>query len=123
MKIVFLQAVLRYFLLESDFGNYFKIFKLISIYICIKGGTGRWNWFFSIKNLANQGFKDIIQISQIVDLAFSLRDKCVKPFFVCTHSLTHKRHKRTYAKMVYLSLPRFYFEINLHFNITCIISI
>jgi hypothetical protein len=31
-------------------------------------------------NLANHGFEDIIRISQFVDLAFSLRQKCVKTF-------------------------------------------
>jgi hypothetical protein len=35
---------------------------------------------FLDKNLANQGFEDIIPISQFVDLAFSLREKCVKTF-------------------------------------------
>ena len=40
---------------------------------------------FLDKNLANQGFEDIIQISQFVDLAFSLRQKCVKTF--CMHTL------------------------------------
>jgi hypothetical protein len=35
--------------------------------------------------LANQGFKDIIKISQFVDLAFSLREKYVKTFLY-THT-------------------------------------
>jgi hypothetical protein len=33
---------------------------------------------FFDKILANQGFEDIIEISQFVDPAFSLREKCVK---------------------------------------------
>jgi hypothetical protein len=35
---------------------------------------------FLDKNLANQGFEDIIQISQFVELSFSLREKCFKTF-------------------------------------------
>jgi hypothetical protein len=36
------------------------------------------------KILANEGSKDIIEISQFVDLAFSLREKCDKTFFMHT---------------------------------------
>ena len=36
--------------------------------------------FDILENFANQGFEDIIQISQLVDLAFSLHEKCVKIF-------------------------------------------
>jgi hypothetical protein len=57
--------------------------------------------------LANQGVCDIIEISQFVELAFSLRERCAKTFFVCIQSPTHNRHKRTQAKMVKLSPPRF----------------
>ena len=35
---------------------------------------------FLDENLANQGVKDIIQISQFVELAFSLRNICAKTF-------------------------------------------
>jgi hypothetical protein len=35
---------------------------------------------FLDENLANQGVEDIIQISQFEDLAFSLRERCVKTF-------------------------------------------
>ena len=46
---------------------------------CFKG---YWSLelFFLDKILANQGFEDIIEISQFVDLAFSFREKCVKTF-------------------------------------------
>ena len=43
--------------------------------------SGRRNWIFLDENSANQGFKDIIQMSQFVDLVFILREKCVKNFF------------------------------------------
>jgi hypothetical protein len=51
---------------------------------------GYWSLKLSFldKNLANQGFEDIIQISQFVDQAFSLREKCVKTSLYA-HTLWH----------------------------------
>ena len=40
---------------------------------------------FLDKTLANQGFKYIIEISQLVELAFGLRKKYAKTF--CMHAL------------------------------------
>jgi hypothetical protein len=62
---------------------------LISNRLCQKGRPstplrGYWSLelVFLDQNLVNQGFEDIIQISQFVhvDLAFSLREKCVNTF-------------------------------------------
>ena len=52
-------------------------------------------WHILDKILAKHGFKDIIQISQFVKLAFILRKTCVKFFFACIHSQTHKRDRKT----------------------------
>ena len=43
---------------------------------------GYWSLEFNFLDeiLANKGLKNIIEISQFVDLAFSLREKCVKTF-------------------------------------------
>ena len=45
-------------------------------------------WHILDKILAKQGFKDIIQISQFVELAFILRKTCVK-FFSHAYTLRH----------------------------------
>jgi hypothetical protein len=76
-------------------------------------------WHIPDETLAKPGSKDIIPISQFVELALIL---CLN-FFACIRSQTHKVDRETSAKTENLSPLRFYFEINLHFNITCIISI
>jgi hypothetical protein len=49
------------------------------------------------------------------------KDMC-QNVFACIQSQTHKRDRETKAKAVNLSPPRFSSEINLKFNITCVIS-
>ena len=55
----------------------FKTQKWVSMVL-----RGYWSLelVFLDKKLANPGFEDIIQISQFIDLAFSLRQECLKTF-------------------------------------------
>ena len=79
-------------------------------------------WHILDKILAKQGVEDIIQISHFVELAFNLRKKFAKTFLY-DHTPSHISGTRaTWAKTEIPTPLRLYFEINLNFNITCIIS-